>query len=155
MSKNLFLEAAKIEDINKLAQFCTKNFANDYTLLDFLEDANNYCPEKFSDMYSSTGSVLLRDSEVNDQDAYSYLYNIMETLHYDNGEPLISDDNNYFDHYDRSQEFWGYFNDMDISDFITDGKELYIRVDMTPELLKDMLKDEYDGASYEHDFGER
>lgn len=155
MSKNLFLEAAKIKDINKLAQFCTKNFANDYTLLDFLEEANNYCPEKFSSLYSTLEVVLLKDSTIKDDDAYTQIYSIMETLSYDNGEPLVSGENDYFEHYDRGQDVCEYYNNIKIYDFITDGENLYIRVDMSLKELEEKLANEYDGASYEHDFPER
>lgn len=79
----------------------------------------------------------------------------MKTLSYDNGEPLVSDENDYFEHYDRSQDVFEYYNDVEIYDFITDGENLYIRVDMSLEELKEKLTNEYDGASYEHDFPER
>jgi hypothetical protein len=79
---------------------------------------------------------------------------IMETLHYDNGKPLSCDEYNYFDHYDRDQDFFGFFEYEYIYDFITDGKDLYVRVDMSFDDLEDKLRYNYDGASWDHDFNE-
>ena len=98
-------------------------------------------------------SLFLYD--VKDEDAYSVITDIMETLHYDNGKPLVGDDYNYFDNYDRDQDLWGFYEDAIISHFELDknGNLMQILV-MTKEELKDLLTDAYDGASWEHDYGD-
>ena len=97
-------------------------------------------------------SVFLYD--VKDEGAYSVIIDIMETLHYDNGKPLVCDEYNYFDQYDRDQDFWGYYEGEVIDHFELgkDGNLMQILV-MTKEDLKDSLTMAYDGASWEHDFG--
>ena len=97
-------------------------------------------------------SIFLYD--VKDEDAYSVITDIMETLHYDNGKPLVCDEYNYFDNYDRDQDYWGYYEGEVISHFELDeiGNLMQILV-MTKEDLTDSLTMAYDGASWEHDFG--
>ena len=101
---------------------------------------------------TDAGSIFLYD--VKDEDAYSVITDIMETLHYDNGKPLVCDEYNYFDNYDRDQDYWGYYEGEVISHFELDeiGNLMQILV-MTKEDLTDSLTDAYDGASWEHDFG--
>ena len=101
---------------------------------------------------TDAGSIFLYD--VKDEDAYIVIADIMETLHYDNGKPLVCDEYNYFDQYDRDQDFWGYYEGEVISHFELDkdGNLMQILV-MTKEDLKDSLTMAYDGASWEHDFG--
>ena len=101
---------------------------------------------------TDAGSIFLYD--VKDEDAYSVIIDIMGTLHYDNGKPLVGDDYNYFDQYDRDQDFWGYYEGEVIDHFELDnwGNLMQILV-MTKEDLTDSLTDAYDGASWEHDFG--
>ena len=98
-------------------------------------------------------SIFLYD--VKDEDAFGVIIDIMETLHYDNGKPLVGDDYNYFDNYDRDQDYWGYYEGEVISHFELDeiGNLMQILV-MTKEELKDSLTMTYDGASWEHDFGD-
>lgn len=79
----------------------------------------------------------------------------METLHYDNGKPLSCDEYDYFEHYDRDQDFWGFYEDIIIYDFVTDGEKLYTRMDLSFEELRKLLTEYYDGASWEHDFGKQ
>ena len=97
-------------------------------------------------------SLFLYD--VKDEDAYSVITDIMETLHYDNGKPLVCDEYNYFDQYDRDQDFWGYYEGEVIDHFELDnlGNLMQILV-MTKEDLTESLTMTYDGASWEHDFG--
>lgn len=100
---------------------------------------------------TTADSIFLYD--VKDEDAFGVIIDIMATLHYDNGKPLVGDDYNYFDNYDRDQDFWGFYEDAIISHFELDkdGNLMQILV-MTKEDLKDLLTDEYDGASWEHDY---
>ena len=104
------------------------------------------------DAVTTADSIFLYD--VKDEDAYIVIIDIMETLHYDNGKPLVGDDYNYFDQYDREQDFWGYYEGEVIDHFELgkDGNLMQILV-MTKEDLTDSLTDAYDGASWEHDFG--
>ena len=101
---------------------------------------------------TSGGEIYLYD--VKDEDAFSVITDIMETLHYDNGKPLVCDEYNYFDNYDRDQDYWGYYEGEVISHFELDeiGNLMQILV-MTKEDLTDSLTMAYDGASWEHDFG--
>ena len=98
------------------------------------------------------GSLFLYD--VKDKDGYSVINDIMETLHYDNGKPLSCNDYNYFDYYDRDQDFWGFYEDelIDHFELDKDGNLIQVMV-MNKEELTDKLTDMYDGASWEHDFG--
>ena len=83
---------------------------------------------------TDAGSIFLYD--VKDEDAYSVITDIMETLHYDNGKPLVCDEYNYFDYYDRDQDYWGYYEGEVISHFELDeiGNLMQILV-MTKEDL--------------------
>ena len=101
---------------------------------------------------SDTESLFLFD--IRDKDGYSSINDIMETLHYDNGEPLTCDDYNYFDHYDRDQDLWGFYEDELIDHFELDknGNLIQIMV-MNKDELTDILTDMYDGSSWDHDFG--
>ena len=104
-------------------------------------------------------TVMVADSvflyDVKDEDAYGVIIDIMATLHYDNGKPLVSDEYNYFDQYDRDQDFWGYYEGEVIDHFELDknGNLMQILV-MTKEDLTESLTVSYDGASWEHDFGD-
>ena len=98
------------------------------------------------------GSLFIYD--VKDKDGYSVINDIMETLHYDNGMPLSCNDYDYFDHYDRDQDFWGFYEDelIDHFELDKDGNLIQVMV-MNKEELVDKLTDMYDGSSWEHDFG--
>ena len=101
---------------------------------------------------SGVGSLFIYD--VKDEDGYMVINDIMETLHYDNGKPLSCDDYNYFDHYDRDQDFWGFYEDelIDHFELDKDGNLILVMV-MNKEELTNKLTDMYDGSSWEHDFG--
>ena len=101
---------------------------------------------------SDVGSLFIYD--VKDEDGYMVINDIMETLHYDNGKPLSCDDYNYFDQYDRDQDFWGFYEDelIDHFELDKDGNLILVMV-MNKEELTDKLTDMYDGSSWEHDFG--
>ena len=102
---------------------------------------------------STTGAeVYLYD--VRGRNGYMVISDIMETLHYDNGKPLSCDDYDFFDHYDRDQDFWSFYEDVVIDHFELDedGNVIQVVV-MTKEELTDILTDWYDGSSWEHDFG--
>ena len=108
--------------------------------------------EVVQESISDTETLFLYD--VRDKDGYSSINDIMETLHYDNGEPLTCDDYNYFDHYDRDQDFWGFYEDelIDHFELDKDGNIIQIMV-MNKDELTDILTDMYDGSSWNHDFG--
>ena len=101
---------------------------------------------------SDVGSLFIYD--VRDEDGYMVINDIMETLHYDNGKPLSCDEYNYFDHYDRDQDYWGFYEDelIDHFELDKDGNLILVMV-MNKEELTDKLTDMYDGSSWEHDFG--
>lgn len=98
-------------------------------------------------------SIFLYD--VKDENAFMVISDIMTTLHYDNGKPLSCDEYDYFEHYDRDQDYWGYYEDEVIDHFELDkdGNLMQILV-MTKEDLTESLTMAYDGASWEHDFGD-
>ena len=108
--------------------------------------------EVVQESLSDTGSLFLYD--VKDKNGYAVINDIMETLHYDNGEPLTCDDYNYFDHYDRDQDFWGFYEDelIDHFELDKDGNIIQILV-MNKDELTGILTDMYDGSSWDHDFG--
>jgi hypothetical protein len=160
----LFTDMLYLKDLNELAEYATHCFGtstggiyNPITLRKYvLEDADVEMPDwvrkALETVISDVGSTLLRDGKIGDPDAFMQINNIMETLHYDNGKPLSCDDYNFFDHYDRDQDFWGFYEDVEIYDFITDGKDLYARMDISFDELKACLTDMYDGSSWDHDF---
>ena len=92
--------------------------------------------------------------DVKDKNGFAVINDIMETLHYDNGKPLTCDEYDYFDHYDRDQDFWGFYEDelIDHFELDKDGNLIIVMV-MNKEELTDKLTDMYDGSSWEHDFG--
>ena len=101
---------------------------------------------------SEVGSLFIYD--VKDEDGYMVINDIMETLHYDNGKPLSCDDYNYFDQYDRDQDFWSFYEDelIDHFELDKDGNLILVMV-MNKEELTNKLTDMYDGSSWDHDFG--
>ena len=103
-------------------------------------------------------TVMVADSvflyDVKDEDAYSVITDIMGTLHYDNGKPLVCDEYNYFDQYDRDQDFWGFYEDELIDHFEIDkAGHLILVMVMNKEELTDKLTNMYDRSSWDHDFG--
>ena len=103
------------------------------------------------DSLSSTGTLFLYD--VRNKNGYTVINDIMKTLHYDNGEPLSCDEYNYFDQYDRYQDFLEFYEDVLIDHFELDKNgNLIIVVVMTKEELTDTLTYWYDGSSWDHDF---
>ena len=108
--------------------------------------------EVVQESISDPESLFLFD--IRDKNGYRSINDIMETLHYDNGEPLTCDDYDYFDHYDRDQDFWGFYEDELIDHFELDknGNLIQIMV-MNKDELTDILTDMYDGSSWDHDFG--
>ena len=104
------------------------------------------------EIMQDTDSLFLYDNK--DENAYKVINDIMETLHYDNGKPLTCDEYDYFDHYDRDQDFWEFYEDELIDHFELDKGGNLIRVLVkTEEELKALLTVMYDGASWEQDFG--
>ena len=92
--------------------------------------------------------------DVKDKNGFAVINDIMETLHYDNGKPLSCNDYDYFDHYDRDQDLWGFYEDelIDHFELDKDGNLIQVMV-INKEELTDKLTDMYDGSSWEHDFG--
>lgn len=116
---------------------------------------------ELSNCFTSVNNMILKGTRPNSTDATMQISNIMETLHYDNGLPLTGYNypkdnptqwNDFFSHYDRDQDFWGFYWDEEIYNFATDGKDIFMRVDWTLAELRDYLLDAYSGASWDHDF---
>ena len=93
--------------------------------------------------------------DVKDKDGFAVINDIMKTLHYDNGMPLSCNVYDYFDNYDRDQDFWEFYEDelIDHFELDKDGNLIIVMV-MNKEELTDKLTDIYDGSSWEHDFGD-
>lgn len=152
-------------DLNKACKILTKIF-KDTTMVEFqgLYDNLRKSARDFSlieQCFCSGSQVLLKGTRLGSLNAFQRIVDIMETLHYDNGLPLIGynypEDNptewhDYFEHYDRYQEFGVFYWDYEIYNFCTDGKDIYMRVDCSVANLRDCLTDMYDGVSWEHDF---
>jgi hypothetical protein len=115
----------------------------DQKIIDFWED--------FLEQLHDVDSVVLSDTK---EPGFKVIDEVMRTLHYDNGQPLTTDKDSYFDHYDRDQDYWGFFDDEVIDHFELDkDRHLVVVLEMTRPELEDSLKQMYDGSSYEHDFG--
>jgi hypothetical protein len=155
-------------DLNKACKILTKIFQG--TSGGEFQDLYDNLRESVVDYsliencFCSCGQVLLKGTRPGSPDAYQRIVEIMETLHYDNGLPLTGYNypkdnptqwNDYFEHYDRDQDFWGFYWDEAIYNFCTDGKEIYMRIDYSLSDLRDCLIDMYDGTSWEHDFNRK
>ena len=152
-------------DLKETCKILNKIFKG-VTILDAIEmsDELEECGKNYSlikDCLMGCNNTLLKYTKPHSDDAYSRLSNIMGTLHYDNGLPLTgynypednpTEWNDYFEHYDRDQDFWSFYNDYEIYNFVTDGKEIFMKINCSLSELKDYLTTMYDGASWDHDF---
>jgi hypothetical protein len=119
---------------------------------DMLEQDSG-CDEFWSRLNDNLYQSEIKLLDKNEEDGFTYIQEIMETLHYDNGQPLSCEDYNYFEHYDRDQDFWSFFNDVEIHHFELDSENnLVVVVNMTYDQLRKILTEMYDNSSYEHDF---
>jgi hypothetical protein len=152
-------------DLNKACKILTKIFKG--TSGGEFQDLYDNLRESVVDYsliencFCSCSNVLLKGTRAGSADAYRRIVEIMETLHYDNGLPLTGYNypkdkptqwNDFFEHYDRDQDFWEFYWDYETYNFCTDGKDIYMRVDCSLSDLRDYLTDMYDGVSWEHDF---
>jgi hypothetical protein len=158
------LTNALTNDLNKACKILTTIFEGVEVgkLQDLFENLNEYGGDYslINDCFNCA-NTLLKGTRLGTADAYMRISNIMETLHYDNGLPLSGYNypkekptqwNDYFEHYDRDQDFWCFYEDCEIYNFCTDGKDIYMRIDYSLADLRDCLTDAYDGASWDHDF---
>lgn len=115
----------------------------------------------FSNCFTCCDTLILKGTKPKSRDAYARIEDIMSILHYDNGLPLSGINypaknptqyNSYFDHYDRDQDLWGFYWDVEIYNFVTDGEGIYMKVDYSLSDLRADLTACYDGASWDHDF---
>jgi hypothetical protein len=159
------LAEALSNDLYKACKILTKIFKGVTTgdainLLDELEASGMDC-SLLKDCFTLVDSMILKGTRAGSVDATMRIGNIMETLHYDNGLPLSGYNypednptqwNDYFEHYDRDQDFWGFYWDEEIYNFTTDGKGIFMRVNVSLSDLRACLTKMYDGASWDHDF---
>lgn len=159
------LTEALSNDLNKACKILTKIFkgvttGDAFNLFDEL-DCCGVDSSLLENCFKSVGNMILKGTRAGSDDANMRISNIMETLHYDNGLPLSgynypadnpTEWNDYFEHYDRDQDFWGFYWDEEIYNFTTDGKDIYMRVNLSLEDLRTYLVAAYDGASWDHDF---
>ena len=147
MNKNLKKEIINYLSTNDLEKVCvvlTKMFKNRQLeeISDEIEELN--FPTKFYEMLNeilnNTGNIYLKNTELNNEDAFVQIQKIMKTLCYDNGLPLSglnypkenpTEENDFFSHYDRDQDFWGFYNDVPIYNFTTNGKDIFTIVDFS------------------------
>lgn len=155
-------------DLNKACKILTEIFRWTYVgeAFEFFDKITE-CVENASlldNCFGSCTNLILKGTRSFDCDAYMRIKDIMETLHYDNGLPLSgynypeenpTEWNDYFDHYDRDQDFWGFYWDYPIYSFVTDGKDIYMKIDCSLTELRNILTEYYDGVSWEHDFDQR
>ena len=146
-------EPSDVRIINKVLK--ERGPMDEYGLIDllneFIEDENvsSFWGE-VQDSLNSCDSVRLLTGE----NGFSSIDEIMRTLHYDNGKPLTTDEYNYFEHYDRDQDYWSFFCDVEIDHIeLTSDGDLLLVVKMTYKQLRSILKRWYDGSEWEHDFG--
>ena len=107
----------------------------------------------------------LKGDPIDGPDAFLRLKEVFKNLHYDNGLPLSglnfpeqnpTEENDYFEDFDRTDELWSYFEGFPIKEFKFDGKGNLIGIlDLTYEDLFELCKDEYEGSSWEQDFGDK
>lgn len=150
----------KIKNVEELATYCTKTFGGKYTVCEMMgyafdiESCQKEIPmfDIFYEACNSYSGLLLKDMDAGKEDAYEQIDKVMRTLHYSNGEPLSCDEYDYFENYDRDQDFALFYNDNMVVDFVTNGERLFLRIDITLEELKEILEKAYDGSDYEHDF---
>lgn len=156
------LTEALSNDLSKACAILTKIFRGVTTgdAIDLLDESGMDC-SILNDCFKNVGNMILKGTRAGSDDAYGRISGIMETLHYDNGLPLTglnypaenpTEWNDYFEHYDRDQDFWGFWWDEEIYNFTTDGKNIYMRVNWSLADLRNYLIDAYNGASWEHDF---
>jgi hypothetical protein len=155
-------------DLNKACKILTKIFKGTtigemQDLFDQLNESGNDC-SLINDCFCCGDGILLKGTRPGTTHAYGRISDIMETLHYDNGLPLTGynypKDNptewhDFFEHYDRDQDLWGFYWDDEVYNFCTDGKGIYVRIDYSLSDLKSCLEVNYDGASWEHDFNRK
>lgn len=160
------LTEALSNDLDKACKILTQIFK--YATV---EDARIIYDERMESEYCSViedcfhgCSLLLKGTKLGKDDAWGRLNDIMETLHYDNGLPLTglnypadnpTEWNDFFVHYDRDQDFWSFFESDTIYNFVTDGTNIFIRLDLSLSELRDELTKMYDGASWDHDFNRK
>lgn len=167
-NKNLkkeIIDYLSTNDLEKVCVVLTKMFKNRQLeeISDEIEELN--FPTKFYEMLNeilnNTGNIYLKNTELNNEDAFVQIQNIMKTLCYDNGLPLSGlnypkenpiEENDYFNHYDRDQDFWGFYNEFSICEFVTKDDEIFIVINLTIDELKEILDKEYSGSNWEHDF---
>ena len=168
INKNLkkeLIDYLSTNDLEKVCVILTKMFKGHQ-----LEEINNEIeklnfPTKFYEMLNGllndTGNVYLKNTKLNNEDAFVQIQNIMKTLCYDNGLPLSglnypkenpTEENDFFNHYDREQDFWGFYNEFSIYEFVIKDNEIFMVLDLTINELKEILDKEYSGSSWEHDF---
>jgi len=120
--------------------------------------------EVLNNCLSCADNIILKGTRPGSVHAIARISDCMETLHYDNGLPLSgynypkekpTEWHDFFEHYDRDQDLWGFWWDEEIYNFSTDGKEIFMRVNWTLAELIDYLTDAYDGASWDHDFNRK
>lgn len=119
-------------------------------------------------LFDSMGKVeffRLSGDPIDGPDVFLRLREIFKKLHYDNGLPLSglnfpeqnpTEENDYFEDFDRTDELWSYFDNFPFKEFKFDSKGNLVGIlDITYEDLFELCKDEYEGSSWEQDFGDK
>lgn len=122
-----------------------------WKLRDKLYNSKTVYKKEFSSVLEMAERLHLKGDSP-DVDGFSRLDECFRNTYYDNGKPLTCDEYDYFEHYDRDQEFWGWFDDNKITRVFEHNGEIHFEVDCSLRSLKKIVHDNYEGSSYEHDF---
>lgn len=92
-----------------------------------------YFWERVLEDVNSVETIRLKDKD--DKDCFMYLSDLVDE---------ITKEENYFSEYDRDQDLWTYFDDVEIYKFELDSNnELIIRLNKTLRQLKKEVKNQY------------
>lgn len=134
-------------------------------VFDYFDADEQKLAEKLDEIFDLQDCILLKNG--GDDDAWHWLDDAMGDVYYDNGLPLTgknypednpTEKNNYFDHYDRDQDYSGWFDDqpvlkvMKMKPLPYTGISYKVILNLTPREVKDMAEDLYNGVEYAHDF---
>lgn len=124
-----------------------------------VEEANN---ANLFNVASNFYSLIYNDNWLtkDGKSAYRVLDEAFKQTTYDNGKPLsgYNDPNDptikhdYFEHYDRDQEYFTMFNDDRVIKLAVNNNEVQAYFEFTEAQLTAWVKQEYGNSPYDHDF---
>jgi hypothetical protein len=107
---------------------------DDFTgTVDVEELESLYFWERVLEDLNSIENIRLKDKD--DKNCFRYLNDLVDE---------ITEEDGYFSEYDRDQDLWTYFDEVEISKFELDSNNtLIIRLDITLEELKEEVKNQW------------